>query len=166
MENIKENLNYIISEEDNDKIKFNKLYKKMNDNSIKLNVEKVDITSVTETHIFGNISLNLQDKVKVYPFICKPLELNTELHNIIINLKKLIIFEELGIIPTIPTALEKSVAGGITDKQKVLLRDKLESNLKDTINSKLTEFGVSSIDELNKQQASQIIDIFHKGARR
>ncbi|MGL5904948.1 MAG: hypothetical protein ACRCZO_19870, partial [Cetobacterium sp.] len=77
MDNIKENLNYIISEEDNDKIKFNKLYKKMNDNSIKLNVERVDVTSVTETHVFGNISLNLQDKVKVYPFICKSSELNT-----------------------------------------------------------------------------------------
>ncbi|MGL5050711.1 MAG: hypothetical protein ACRC6E_08825 [Fusobacteriaceae bacterium] len=166
MESMKVNLNFVISEEDNDKIKFNKLCRKMNDNSIKLNVEKVEVMSVTESCVFGNISFSLQGNIKVYPFICKPLELNLELHNIIINLKKIIIFEELGILPTIPPAIEKNTAGGITDKQKVLLCDKLESNLKEMINNKLKELGLSSIDGLSKQQASQIIDTFHKGNRR
>ncbi|MGL4759263.1 MAG: hypothetical protein ACRCXZ_08050 [Patescibacteria group bacterium] len=166
MENIKENLNYIISEEDNDKIKFNKLYKKMSDNSIKLSVERIDVVSVSDAQVFGNISLNLQGDVKTYPFILKPSELNSEIHNVIINLKKIIIFEELGIVPTFSVISDKNATGGITDKQKVLLQDKLESNLKDMINGKLTEFGVSTIDELNKQQASSIIDTFHKNPRR
>lgn len=160
MEKIRENLSYIVSEDDSDKVKFEKIYKKIQDNNIELNIEKIEIVQLTDNYAQGILDFDLQGKNKQYPFTCEILKLNSEIHNIIINCKKIIVFEALGILPTSSsTSSSGRDFGTATEKQKSFIRDKHESTeCKEIIERKLKEFGISSINELNKQQASKIID--------
>ena len=75
--------------------------------------------------------------------------------------KKVILFERLGIQPKLQEVIT-SMVGTITPKQKELLIDKSKNDANKIIEGKLKEYGLNSIDELRKDQASKIIDCFPK----
>lgn len=163
MNRIRENLNYIIDEADSDKIKFEKIYKKMQDNRINISLLQINIENSNEIFTKGTVELEIVDKKLNFPFIVETLKFNSNLHNIILNIKKIIIFEELGIIPTATATDVTSSAANATPKQKNLIKDKFKiEEFKNLIDKKLQEFNINNIEELSKEQASKIIDCFKR----
>ncbi|MGL4566904.1 MAG: hypothetical protein ACRCU6_00080 [Fusobacteriaceae bacterium] len=164
MNNIIENLNYIISDGDSDTVKFQKIFKKMNENCIKIYMGSIEITNFDENYTLGAILFQLQDTCTDtcirMPFICRTDRYNSEIHNIITDFKRIIIFEKLGLLPTKTMITnENSNVGNATEKQKSLLKDKMTiPECKEIIEIKLKEYGLLSLEEIDKNQASKIID--------
>lgn len=164
MNKIKENLNYIINEGDDDKLKLKKIMSKFEESEIELVSKSVMINSVENSIVVSTMEFlfrnkEIEEKI-VYPYVAEVSEFNKNLFENINNFKKHIIFEKLGIQATFESSKNSnSIQGTITQKQKELLNDKSKSESNNKIvNEKLKEFGLDSVDELRKDQASKIID--------
>lgn len=167
MEKLKENINYIISENDTDKIKMDKILKKFTEQEIKLFSKDITVNSVDNNVVVATLNFILQtneekEEIK-YPYISTAENFNKNIFENIMAAKKVILFERLGIQPTIQESNIVKNSGTITYKQKELILDKLKIDTGKIIDGKLKEFGLNSIDELRKDQASKIIDCFPKG---
>lgn len=166
MKKLKENLNYIISEKDTDKIKLEKLLQKLNESNIELFSKNIIINSTDNNVIVSSLEFVLKteetEETISYPYVATTETFNKNIFENIILAKKTIIFERLGIQPKF---IQESVpgVGTITPKQKDLILDKQKNDKEKIIDNKLAEFGISSIDELSKNQASKIIDCFPRG---
>ncbi|WP_432204452.1 hypothetical protein ACQ9ZF_05180 [Cetobacterium somerae] len=165
MEKFKENINYIISENDTDKIKMDKILKKFTEQEIKLFSKDITVNSVDNNVVVATLNFILQtDKEKEeikYPYISTAENFNKNIFENIMAAKKVILFERLGIQPKLQEVIT-SMVGTITPKQKELLIDKSKNDTNKIIEGKLKEYGLNSIDELRKDQASKIIDCFPK----
>lgn len=165
MEKMRENINYIISEDDSDKIKMEKILKKFNEQNTKFFSKDITINSTNNNTVVSTLNFILQtgeekEEIK-YPYISNTENFNKNIFENIMDAKKVILFERLGIQPKLQENTNQ-VIGTVTHKQKELLIDKSKNDSNKIIENKLKEFGLSSIDELRKDQASKIIDCFPK----
>ncbi len=158
MEKIKENLSYIIKDEDTDKDKFEKILKKMGEHDINLMCSKYTITEVKEGFCIGNVFMKIKEEEIDLPFILEAHMFNSNINSIIRNMKKFIVFEKLGILHEIESKeVEKSVKAGASYKQLNFINDKMKyDDKKLIINDKLKELN-KKIEELSKDEASLII---------
>lgn len=167
MEKMRENISYIISEDDSDKIKMEKILKKFTEQKMKLFSKDITINSTDNNIVVSTLNFILQtgeekeEEIK-YPYISSTENFNKNIFENIMDAKKVILFERLGIQPKLQETNTTQVIGTITPKQKELLIDKSRNDTNKIIENKLKEFGLSSIDELRKDQASKIIDCFPK----
>ncbi|WP_297635214.1 hypothetical protein [uncultured Clostridium sp.] len=166
MEKMRENISYIISEDDSDKIKMEKILKKFSEQKMKLFSKDITINSTDNNIVVSTLNFILQieeekEEIK-YPYISSAENFNKNIFENIMAAKKVILFERLGIQPKLQETNTTQVVGTITPKQKELLIDKSRNDTNKIIENKLKEFGLSSIDELRKDQASKIIDCFPK----
>lgn len=165
MEKMRENITYIISEDDSDKIKMEKILKKFNEQKMKLFSKDITINSTDNNIVVSTLNFILQieeekEEIK-YPYISSAENFNKNIFENIMAAKKVILFERLGIQPKLQEVIT-SMVGTITPKQKELLIDKSKNDTNKIIEGKLKEYGLNSIDELRKDQASKIIDCFPK----
>ncbi|MEG0069730.1 MAG: hypothetical protein RR191_05640 [Cetobacterium sp.] len=166
MEKMRENIGYIILEDDSDKIKMDKIFKKFSEQKMKLFSKDITINSTDNNIVVSTLNFILQtgeekEEIK-YPYISSAENFNKHIFENIMAAKKVIIFERLGIQPRLQELATTQSTGTITPKQKELLIDKSKNDTNKIIENKLKEFGLSSIDELRKDQASKIIDCFPK----
>ena len=166
MEKMRENISYIISEDDSDKIKMEKILKKFSEQNTKFFSKDITINSTDNNIVVSTLNFILQigeekEEIK-YPYISSTENFNKNIFENILAAKKVILFERLGIQPKLQETNTTQVIGTITPKQKELLIDKSRNDTNKIIENKLKEFGLSSIDELRKDQASKIIDCFPK----
>lgn len=166
MEKMRENISYIISEDDSDKIKMEKILKKFSEQKMKLFSKDITINSTDNNIVVSTLNFILQigeekEEIK-YPYISSTENFNKNIFENIMAAKKVILFERLGIQPKAQELNCNQVTGTITPKQKELLIDKSKSDTNKIIENKLKEYGLNSIDELRKDQASKIIDCFPK----
>ena len=165
MEKMRENISYIISEDDSDKIKMEKILKKFSEQKMKLFSKDITINNTDNNIVVSTLNFILQieeekEEIK-YPYISSAENFNKNIFENIMAAKKVILFERLGIQPKLQEVVT-SVIGTITPKQKELLIDKYKGDTNKIIEGKLKEYGLNSIDELRKDQASKIIDCFPK----
>lgn len=165
MEKMRENISYIISEDDSDKIKMDKILKKFSEQKMKLFSKDITINSTDNNIVVSTLNFILQieeekEEIK-YPYISSAENFNKNIFENIMAAKKVILFERLGIQPKLQEVIT-SMVGTITPKQKELLIDKSKNDTNKIIEGKLKEYGLNSIDELRKDQASKIIDCFPK----
>lgn len=165
MEKMRENISYIISEDDSDKIKMDKILKKFSEQKMKLFSKDITINSTDNNIVVSTLNFILQieeekEEIK-YPYISSAENFNKNIFENIMAAKKVILFERLGIQPKLQEVVT-SMVGTITPKQKELLIDKSKNDTNKIIEGKLKEYGLNSIDELRKDQASKIIDCFPK----
>lgn len=165
MEKMRENITYIISEDDSDKIKMEKILKKFSEQKMKLFSKDITINSTDNNIVVSTLNFILQieeekEEIK-YPYISSAENFNKNIFENIMAAKKVILFERLGIQPKLQEVVT-SMVGTITPKQKELLIDKSKNDTNKIIEGKLKEYGLNSIDELRKDQASKIIDCFPK----
>ena len=165
MEKMRENITYIISEDDSDKIKMEKILKKFSEQKMKLFSKDITINSTDNNIVVSTLNFILQieeekEEIK-YPYISSAVNFNKNIFENIMAAKKVILFERLGIQPKLQEVIT-SMVGTITPKQKELLIDKSKNDANKIIEGKLKEYGLNSIDELRKDQASKIIDCFPK----
>ncbi|MGL5854226.1 MAG: hypothetical protein ACRCYA_03205 [Cetobacterium sp.] len=165
MEKMRENISYIISEDDSDKIKMEKILKKFSEQKMKLFSKDITINSTDNNIVVSTLNFILQieeekEEIK-YPYISSAENFNKNIFENIMAAKKVILFERLGIQPKLQEVIT-SMVGTITPKQKELLIDKSKNDTNKIIEGKLKEYGLNSIDELRKDQASKIIDCFPK----
>lgn len=165
MEKMRENISYIISEDDSDKIKMEKILKKFSEQKMKLFSKDITINSTDNNIVVSTLNFILQieeekEEIK-YPYISSAENFNKNIFENIMAAKKVILFERLGIQPKLQEVVT-SMVGTITPKQKELLIDKSKNDTNKIIEGKLKEYGLNSIDELRKDQASKIIDCFPK----
>lgn len=165
MEKMRENITYIISEDDSDKIKMEKILKKFSEQKMKLFSKDITINSTDNNIVVSTLNFILQieeekEEIK-YPYISSAENFNKNIFENIMAAKKVILFERLGIQPKLQEVIT-SMVGTITPKQKELLIDKSKNDANKIIEGKLKEYGLNSIDELRKDQASKIIDCFPK----
>ena len=165
MEKMRENITYIISEDDSDKIKMEKVLKKFSEQKMKLFSKDITINSTDNNIVVSTLNFILQieeekEEIK-YPYISSAENFNKNIFENIMAAKKVILFERLGIQPKLQEVIT-SMVGTITPKQKELLIDKSKNDANKIIEGKLKEYGLNSIDELRKDQASKIIDCFTK----
>lgn len=165
MEKMRENITYIISEDDSDKIKMEKILKKFSEQKMKLFSKDITINSTDNNIVVSTLNFILQieeekEEIK-YPYISSAENFNKNIFENIMTAKKVILFERLGIQPKLQEVVT-SMVGTITPKQKELLIDKSKNDTNKIIEGKLKEYGLNSIDELRKDQASKIIDCFPK----
>lgn len=157
MEKIKENLNYITSLEDTDKEKFEKIFKKMNENNIEFSCIKYEVDSILEGHALGEIHLTLGSEVFALPFLIEVTKFNYEIHRIILEKKKIILFEKLGILPRVEERRGEVTHGGASPKQISFIRDKMKyQDSRTIVESKLKEFS-KTLENISKDEASAII---------
>lgn len=166
MEKMRENISYIISEDDSDKIKMEKILKKFSEQKMKLFSKDITINNTDNNIVVSTLNFILQteeekEEIK-YPYISSAENFNKNIFENIMTAKKVILFERLGIQPRAQELSCNQVTGTITPKQKELLIDKSKSDTNKIIENKLKEYGLNSIDELRKDQASKIIDCFPK----
>lgn len=166
MEKMRENISYIISEDDSDKIKMEKILKKFSEQKMKLFSKDITINNTDNNIVVSTLNFILQigeekEEIK-YPYISSAENFNKNIFENIMAAKKVILFERLGIQPKAQELNCNQVTGTITPKQKELLIDKSKSDTNKIIENKLKEYGLNSIDELRKDQASKIIDCFPK----
>ena len=165
MEKMRENISYIISEDDSDKIKMEKILKKFSEQKMKLFSKDITINNTDNNIVVSTLNFILQigeekEEIK-YPYISSAENFNKNIFENIMAAKKVILFERLGIQPKLQEVIT-SMVGTITPKQKELLIDKSKNDTNKIIEGKLKEYGLNSIDELRKDQASKIIDCFPK----
>ena len=165
MEKMRENISYIISEDDSDKIKMEKILKKFSEQNTKFFSKDITINSTDNNIVVSTLNFILQieeekEEIK-YPYISSAENFNKNIFENIMAAKKVILFERLGIQPKLQEVIT-SMVGTITPKQKELLIDKSKNDANKIIEGKLKEYGLNSIDELRKDQASKIIDCFPK----
>ncbi|MGL5960405.1 MAG: hypothetical protein ACRCZ0_00420 [Cetobacterium sp.] len=163
MEKMRENISYIIQEDDSDKVKMDKILKKFNEQKIRLFSKDMVVNSIDGNVIVATLNFILQtdlekEEIK-FPYISTAENFNKNIFENIVAAKKVIIFERLGVQPRLQES-NIQTAGTVTHKQKELLVDKMKSDSNNIVETKLKEFGLSSIDELRKDQASKIIDCF------
>lgn len=164
MQKIKENLKYIINAEDSDAIKFEKLLKKMQESNIEIYSKKFSVSKIENNIVLSIINFTLKDSEKEetieFPYVSSAELFNKNIYENIINAKKLIIFELLGIVPATTTITNKNNDSNISQasyKQLNLIRDKMKyDNCKNIVESKLKELS-KNLDDLSKDEASTII---------
>lgn len=158
MEKIKENLSYIIKDEDTDKDKFEKILKKMGEHDINLMCSKYAITEVKEGFCIGNVSMNIKEEEINLPFILEAHLFNSNINSVIMNMKKFIVFEKLGVLHEVQSKeIEKNTEVAASYKQLNFINDKMKYNdKKQIVDDKLKEFN-KKIENLSKAEASTII---------
>ncbi|MGL4933917.1 MAG: hypothetical protein ACRC51_00450 [Cetobacterium sp.] len=132
---------------------------------MKLFSKDITINSTDNNIVVSTLNFILQieeekEEIK-YPYISSAENFNKNIFENIMAAKKVILFERLGIQPKLQEVIT-SMVGTITPKQKELLIDKSKNDTNKIIEGKLKEYGLNSIDELRKDQASKIIDCFPK----
>lgn len=157
MTRIKDNINYITSKEDSDKNKFIKIFQKMSENNVDLYCEKYEILQISEGFVQGNAFFKLENKDIILPFVVESTNFNNEIHKIITNMKKFIVFETLALIPEEKEETIKQTKGSASQKQLSFINDKMKYNdSKQIIETKLKEFR-KELDSISKDEASAII---------
>ncbi len=155
IENIKENMPYFINEEDSFEIIIGKILSKLKDNGINLEVNDYEVVDFKENFSKVNFKILIQHLEEKKEEIITLIVTNNDFCEQVIKLFKRSI--EIYLIKTFK--IDKTPINekeSITDKQKSFLEDKMKYNSQ-IIEKELDKMQVSSIKELSKAQASQII---------
>lgn len=155
IENIKENMPYFINEEDSFEIIIGKILSKLKDNGINLEVNDYEVVDFKESFSKVNFKILIQHLEEKKEEIITLIVINNDFYEQVIKLFKRSI--EIYLIKTFK--IDKTPINekeSITDKQKSFLEDKMKYNSQ-IIEKELDKMQVSSIKELSKAQASQII---------
>ena len=153
--NIKENIPYFINEEDSFEIIINKIVKKLKENNVTLEVGDYEILEFGENFSKVNFKIKIQNLENIKEENIDLILPNNSFYDCLVKSFKRV--TELYIIKTFK--IEKSPnteKEGITDKQRSFIEDKMKYNSQ-AIEKELDKMQVSSIKELTKAQASQII---------
>ena len=137
MEKMRENISYIISEDDSDKIKMEKILKKFTEQKMKLFSKDITINSTDNNIVVSTLNFILQigeekEEIK-YPYISSTENFNKNIFENILAAKKAILFDRLGIQPKLQETNTTQVSGTITRKQKELSIDKSRNDTKKII---------------------------------
>ena len=161
--NIKSNITYFVNNDDTFDIVIDKIIQKLNENGVTIKNNGYEILDFKEqfSKVLFKIKIStMTEEVEENIVILMP---NNEfISSVIKNYKKAVI---LYLVNALELNIDKYAQAlpadeGITRNQMAFLRDKMESReVEDLVENELKKYGVSTITELSKKQASAILDI-------
>lgn len=164
LENVKGNIKYIINSDDTFDVVIEKIIKKLADNEVYIKNKGYEILDFKDNYSKVAFKIRLHHKEEEKEEETILIVANDAFVTNVVKLykKSIILFlvNELELnIEEFKTSSVASSDEGITRNQVAFLRDKMEDEeVREYVNDRLKDFGVKSINDLTKKQASSILD--------
>lgn len=161
--NVKGNMTYFINSDDTFDVVIDKIIQKLGENGVVIKNKGYDIIEFKEN--FSKVAFKLKIQTieeNIEESIIILMQNNDFISSVIKNYKKTVI---LYLVNALELNIDKYAQAlpadeEITRNQMAFLRDKMESReVEDLVENELKKYGVSTIAELSKKQASAILDI-------
>lgn len=172
IENVKDNIKYFINSDDTFEVVIEKIIKKLADNEVYIKNKGYEILDFKDNYskVAFKIKVHHREEEKEEETILI-IANDAFLSNVVKMYKKSIILflvNELELnIEEFKTSSVASSDEGITRNQVAFLRDKMEDEeVREYVNDRLKDFGVKSINDLTKKQASSILDFIQPKTRK
>lgn len=163
-ENIRNNIKYIVNSDDTFDVVIEKIIKKLIDNDVYIKNKGYEILEFKDIYSKVAFKIRLRHKEEEKEVETILIVANDAFVNNVIKLyrKSIILFLANELELNIEEFKSSSIISndeGITKNQIAFLRDKMEEKeVREYVNSRLKDFGVKSINDLSKKQASNILD--------
>lgn len=164
IENVKDNIKYFINSDDTFEVVIEKIIKKLADNEVYIKNKGYEILDFKDNYSKVAFKIRLHHKEEEKEEETILIVANDAFVTNVVKLykKSIILFlvNELELnIEEFKTSSVASSDEGITRNQVAFLRDKMEDEeVREYVNDRLKDFGVKSINDLTKKQASSILD--------
>lgn len=169
--NVKNNMTYFINADDTFEVVIDKIIQKLKENGVTIKNKGYEIIDFKEN--FSKVSFKIKVETtteSIEENIIILMQNNDFISSVVKNYKRAVV---LYLINSLELRVDKFAQAvsvtdeGITRNQTAFLRDKMEDEENEKlVKSELKKYGVSSINDLTKKQASAILDIIQPRSKK